>query len=273
MKKFSTFLVIMFLFSASAMAYDDLLSLTHYSSIGEQGSKWGNIGLRYSTAGDMLDKDGEKQSLPNDATGIRIPIWASHTLREKLQVFAILPIVSTDDGTNSESGIGDIWLGAKYAVIPEDCLTIRGALDIPTGDDVKGLGNAGGFGIDIAALTQKQMDKFELQGQLGIRYNGEDSDTKWKPGIGFYLVGRAEYAFTEKIGGIVGLTYFNQGDGEAGGTELKDSKVNWLEISIGGYYSISEDFWVAPVLDYTLTGSNTLAELSIGVYVGYQIMK
>ncbi|MFC1573714.1 transporter [Candidatus Latescibacterota bacterium] len=276
MKKFIAFLLITFLFTASAMAYDDLISIDRGSRVGEPGNLWGAGGLRYSTSGDMLDKDGEKQSLANDATGIRVPLWASYNVMENVKVFAILPIVSIDDGVDSESGIGDIWLGAKYAVMPEGALSIRGALDIPTGDDEKGLGNVGGFGIDIAAQARKQCklnEKINFFGQLGVRYNGEDSDTKWNPGLGFYLNGRASYAVAEKIGAWIALAYFNQGDGEDNGTERKDSKVSWLDLSVGGSYRISEDMWIAVPIGYTLTGSNTLSELSIGVYLGYHFMK
>ena len=46
-------------------------------------------------------------------------IYMNYIIREDFETFAILPIVSTDDGTNSESGIGDIWLGANYSIIPE----------------------------------------------------------------------------------------------------------------------------------------------------------
>lgn len=276
MKKFIAFLLITFLFTASAIAYDDLIYIDRGSKVGEPGNLFGAGGLRYSNAGDMLDKDGEKQSLADDATGIRVPLWAYYNIMENLRAFAILPIVSNDDGVDSESGIGDIWIGAKYAVLSEGLLSIRGALDIPTGDDEKGLGNAGGFGIDIAAQAEKQCklnEKINFSGQLGIRYNGEDSDTKWNPGLGFYLHGRASYAVTEKIPAWIELAYFNQGDGEADGTEITDSKVNWLEIHIGGAYRISEDMWVAVPIGYTLTGANTLSELSIGVYVGYHFLK
>ena len=99
------------------------------------------------------------------------------------------------------------------------------------------------------------------------------SISKWKPGIGYYAWGRANYGFTEKLFGFVELAYFNQGDGEADGTEIKDSTVNWLELEIGGYYMTTENSWVAPVINYNLTGTNTASELGIGLYFGYFFLR
>jgi len=259
--------------TSTVFAWDDLIRITHHAKIGDPGNMLAAAALRYSTAGDHYDKDSEKQSLPDDATRIRVPLIGSYNVIENIEAFAILPIVSCDDGTNSESGIGDIWLGAKYAVMPDGCLTVRGALDVPTGDDEKYLGNAGGFGIDIAALTEKQMDKIGLGGQLGIRYNAEDSDTKLKPGMGIYLNGGASYSVTEQVPAWIGLTYFNQGDAEIDGNEFKDSAVNWVELNLGTGYSFSEDIFAGIDLEYTVIGTNTDAELGICVYFGYHIMK
>jgi len=262
------------LFTSTAFAWDDLIAITSGSKIGEPGNAWAGALLRYSTAGDSYDKDGESQELADDATGLRIPIIGTYTFMEKLDTFAILPIVSMDDGNESESGIGDIWLGAKYAVMEDGLLTIRGALDIPTGDDEKGLGNAGGFGLDVAALTGKEInDQVNVGGGVGIRMNGEDSDTEWAPGMAFYVHGGVDYKVTEQIPVWVGLTYFNQGDGEFSGNEVSDSTVNWLDLNIGGAYNISEDLFAGAGIDYTLTGTNTDADLGISVWAGYHIMK
>lgn len=261
------------LLTSAALAWDDLIYFSGGPVVGDPGNARAALGLRYSTAGDRYDADGEKKGLAEDYTSLRVPIWGFYNVIDNLQAFAILPIVSDDDGANSESGIGDIWLGAKYAVMDEGLLTIRGALDIPTGDDKKDLGNPGGFGIDIGAMTSKKMEKLVLRGQLGIRYNGEDGDTKWKPGIGMYARGDVRYNFTEKFRGVIFLTYFNQGDGEAGGTEQSNSEVNWVDLKIGGTYMITEDLWIHPALIYTLTGTNTSADLSIGIYCGYYFLK
>ena len=64
-----------------------------------------------------------------------------------------------------------------------------------------------------------------------------------------------------------------QGDSEADGTEVSDSTVNWLDLAIAGFYHVTEDIFVGPVIDYTLTGTNTTADLGISVYVGYHFLK
>jgi hypothetical protein len=266
-----------FLFASTVFAWDDLIRLEPGNVIVEQGTLAGNIALRYDSASNMFDQDGEKQELEDTGTELRIPIWADYVIMNNLKAFAIVPIVSqnkylTPDGKDN-SGIGDIWLGAKYAIMPEGLLTVRGALDIPTGDDEKGLGNAGGFGIDIAALTGKKIDKIGLNGGIGIRYNAEDSDTKWQPGIGFYINGAASYALTEKIPAWLNLTYFNQGDGKADGNDVKDSTVNWLELAVGAGYLITENMHAGLDLEYKLMGSNTTADFGIAVIFGYKISK
>ncbi len=121
--------------------------------------------------------------------------------------------------------------------------------------------------------SEQKMEKLGVFAQLGVRYNGEDGDTKWKPGIGFYIQGRAGYDITDRLPGWVSLTYFNQGDGEADGSKLSDSLVNWLEIEVGGSYKITNELWVSVPLQYTLTGTNTLADLGIGVVIGYYLGK
>ena len=280
MKKLSIVLLVLlgaFLCASTVFAWDDLIRLQGGAKIVEQGTMAGTAVIRYGSAGDMFDQDGEKQELADTGTELRIPLWAHYNIINNLGAFAILPIVSmnknlTPDGKDN-SGIGDIWLGAKYAVMPEGLLTVRGALDIPTGDDEKGLGNAGGFGIDIAALTSKKMDKIGLYGGLGIRYNAEDSDTKWQPGLGFYFNGLASYAVTEKIPAYLSLTYFNQGDGKFDGNDSKDSTVNWLELSLGTHYPVTANFGAIIDLEYKLMGANTPADFGIFVGVGYKFSK
>jgi hypothetical protein len=237
----------------------------------------GTAFIRYSTADDAFDQDGEKQDIGDTGTELRIPLMADYVVINNLKAFAIIPFISQNKYASSDgkdnSGIGDIWLGAKYAVMPEGLLTVRGALDIPTGDDQKVCGNPGGFGIDVAALTSKKMDKILLNGGVGIRYNTEDSDTKWQPGLGIYLTGSAIYMATEKLPVGVNLTYFNQGDGKYDGNDAKKSVVNWLELAVGTHYLFNETILAGIELEYKLTGTNTPADLGIAIGLGYKLGK
>ncbi|MCE5249319.1 transporter [bacterium] len=282
MKKLSIVILALFgvfLLSSTVFAWDDLIRCESGATIAEPGTMAGNIGIRYGSSSDMYDKDSEKQELADTGTEIRIPLWADYVVMNNLKAFAIVPIVSMNkylsvDGKDN-TGIGDIWLGAKYAVMPEGLLTVRGALDLPVGSDEKGLGNAGGFGIDIAALTSKKMDKIGLSGGLGVRWNAEGPEkaliTKFQPGIGFYLNGMASYAVTEQIPAWLNLTYFNQGDGKSDGNDAKDTTVNWLEIAVGAGYKISDQLHAIGEIEYKVTGTNTQADFGISVVLGYRL--
>ena len=164
MKKLSLLVAVisLFAFATTAMAYDDLIT-DDTSMVQDQGGICARAGILYLTASDMFDKDGDKQTLKDtqgksvDATQLRIPLKFRYGILEGLEAFAILPIVSVDDGTDSESGIGDIWLGAKWKCRFLEQLTLRGALNLPTADEEKGLGNYDGFGVDIGAMSQYEI--------------------------------------------------------------------------------------------------------------------
>ena len=270
MKKVFAFVLVMLLFSISASSYDDLI--TYYSQIYplDPGNFHVGTKLLYLTASDRIDADGEKQSLDDNNTNFRIPLYAQYGIIENLTAFAHVPIVSIGTGGESESDIGDIWLGAVYDVLPEELLKIRGALNLATGDDEKGLGNPGGFGIDIGALTRKKFEAVRIKGQVGIRYSGEDSDTKWKPGLGFYIAGEGSYDFTEGFGAHLGLELMMTGDGQADGTEVDDSGVNNYDLSIGLYKMITETMALRGDVIYTLGGKNTNAD--IGICFGFSYL-
>ena len=129
------------------------------------------------------------------------------------------------------------------------------------------------MGIDVAAQSRKTIieDKLSIYGNIGIRYNAEDSDTKWQPGPGFYLRGIADYAVTENIPARVNLAYLNYGDGKADGTKMSDSTVNWLELSVITWHTITEGVtpWIG--FGYILMGTNTPAALDIRAGVSYQL--
>lgn len=255
-------------FSTTAMAYDDLYT-DDTAAVKAAGGLCGSIGFAYATASKAW-VDTKSVDMADNATGMRLPIRVNYGVMDKLTVFGVVPVFSSIDlGGGSESGIGDIWLGAKYAVMP--ALTVRGALDLPTGDDDKGLGNDGGFGIDVAAMSSQKLDKIGMNGQVGLRYNVEDGDSKLQPGLGIYLDVEGVYSFTEAFDGKVGIEYAMAGDGKFDGTKIKDTAEYGLDLKVGGAFKVNEKMAVGADLFYTLAGKNTSQDLTILVKLGYAV--
>ncbi len=268
MKKLFAFLLMVLFMSSTVFAYDDLIK-NDLGGVAPAGRISGHIGLLYASASDRYNADGDKKSLADDATDLRVVLKGNYGIIDNLNAFIILPFDKWDQGDAGESGLADIWLGAKYAIMPDHKLNIRGALDLPIGDDDNMLGNDGGFGIDVAATTWiTPTDKFGYRGQLGLRYNVEDGDTKWKPGLGIYLEGGAGYQISEPIRVFGGLEYMNVLDGQQDGTDDDKSGVNWLELKVGCYYKIKEGMGINGQVLYTLMGTNT--EAGFGVFLGFR---
>jgi len=258
MKKICAFILVAFVFSTTAFAYDHLIT-NETSSVKEQGTLQAEASILYTSASKAFDMDGESGDLADDATNLFVPLkirWGCR-LVPNLEFLVILPFEKWDMGDAGESGLGDIWFAGKYAIMPEGLLTLRGALDIPTGDDEKGLGGAGGFGIDVAAMTQKELGEATLDGQVGVRYNVEDSDTKWQPGLGVYLDGEGSYELTEAWAAQLGLELMFIGDGKADGNDAKDSGVNWIELNVGAKYKLGENMGLKGDVLYNVAGKNS----------------
>ncbi len=261
-----TFLVM----SANVIAWDDLFS-TDGAWVAPAGSKSIIADVSYFSAGDTFDADGDKQGLSDDKSGFGVLLRGTYGVIENLNAFVILPFRKWDMGDAGESGISDVWLGAKYAVLEENQLTIRGAINLGTGDDEKSLGNAGGIGLDVALASRIKLGLHDVGGQLGIRYSAEDSDTKWKPGLGVYFEGNVIHQLTNKFTGFVGLEYVMFGDGQTDGTDVDDSGINWLELKVGTWHRINADIGIVGDIRYTVTGKNTGADIGVVIGIGYSL--
>jgi hypothetical protein len=259
-----------FLFTATAMAYDDLIT-NDTAAVKAPGGLCGSVSLLYTTASKCWDADSKSQDLADDATQLRIPIRVNYGVMDKLTVFGILPYAKWDMGDNGESGVGDIWLGAKYAVMPNGCFTVRGALDLPTGDDKKGLGNAGGFGVDVGAMSMYKMEQINLNGQVGLRYNAEDGDTKYKPGIGIYFDVEGSYSFTEMVDGLAGIEFMTAGDGQVNGKDAKNSGGNYVDLNVGASYKLGEKMGLRGDIIYTIAGKNVNQNMGVLLKFGYAV--
>jgi hypothetical protein len=272
MKKVFALFIIFTLISSSAFAFDELITGAH-PFVNAPGNLTSGGRLVYLTASDMLDADGEKQALADDTSSFRVPLYFDCGVMENLSAIAVVPIVSMDMGGQSETGIGDVWLGAKYNVLGK--FTVRGALNLGTGDDKKGLGNPGGMGLDIAAMKRKTLieDKFGIGGQVGIRWSGEDSDTKLQPGMGVYATGGAGYNLREgtSVSGELELMTF--GDSSFDGADVTDSAVLNLDLNLSLQQRITERTGIYCTVVYTVMGENTLANTGFFLRTWYSFGK
>lgn len=257
------------IFSTTAMAYDYLFS-DDTAAVKAVGGLSGSIGFAYVTAGSGWDADGDSFDYTDDLTFVHVPIRAYYGLTDKVTLFGMVSAFSKwDQGDAGESGIGDVWLGAKYAVLP--ALTLRGVLDIPTGDEKKDLGYKGGLGIDVAAMTSRTFGKIGFNGQAGLRYAAEDGDTKWQPGVGVYFDAEGFYSFTESFAGKFGAELASIGDGKTDGKDTKDSGYTYFDLRAGGAYKICDKLALNANLYYTVAGVNAYEGLSFLVNLGYTV--
>jgi hypothetical protein len=263
-----------FAFSSVSMAYDDLIT-NDTAMVCPAGGSYGSVSFLYESASKYW-ADTKSTDYFDNATMLRVPLKAYYGVMDNLAVFGVLPIVSTNyvnTSGDSKIGIGDIWLGAKYRVRPDGCLTIRGALDLPAGKDKDGLGNPGGFGVDVGVLSMKQMDKIGLNSQVGLRWTAEGPKDagKWAPGLGVYLAGQGTYDFTDMICGIVGLEFMNVGDGKADGTKIKKSAADYLDLNVGAMYKLTDMIDLRGDFISTLTGKNANQNVGVLLKVGYMM--
>lgn len=261
-------LIIALIYSATAMAYDHLIT-NDTSAVQEAGTMKAEAQLLYWTADEGFDQDAETYDLGDDSSNkMAIPVKFRYGVMDNLEAFGVLGLFENwDFGELGESGVGDLWLGVKYTVMPEGLLTVRGALDIPLGDDEKGLGYEGGFGIDIAAMTATQMDAIGMNAQAGLRWSAEDGDTKLQPGIGFYLDGEGSYALSDVLKAQAGLEFMIIGDRKLDGESQDKSTKNWIELNLGATYSLTENMGIKGDFLYNLAGKNT--EKNMGILIGF----
>ena len=256
-----------FLFSETAMAWDELIS-NDTSYIKESGSVSIDGTVMWRTASKFYDNSSNAQDMSNDMTSMSIPLKGKYCINDYVQTFALVQIISTDNGVDNKQGLGDIWLGAKWAVRPDGLFTIRGALDLPIGDDKNNLGRTGGFGLDAGFMTAiKNIRSIDLNGQFGLRYNAEDADTNIEPGICVYLDGKAGYNLTEQFSCNIGLEFMNWADTKVNNNAVKNSGINWLELSVGPLFKFNETITLFFDVTYDIMGKNT--PLSTGAIVGF----
>jgi len=261
-----------FLFSETAMAWDALItndtSVIKKNDPSNLGSVIVNAQIMWRTASKYYNADSKAKDLPNDVSMFSIPLRGKYSVNDFVQTFAIIQFLSVDDGVESNAGIGDLWLGAKWAVRPDGLFTIRGALDLPTGYDKNGLGERGGYGLDAGFMTgMHSTGSIDLNGQFGLRYNAESTDTNILPGICVYVDGKASYRFNDKFNGNIGLEFMNWDDSKTNDVKDSNSQINWLEASLGVGYKWNKTIAIFLDATYDIFGKNT--PLSTGFIFGF----
>lgn len=254
------FLGIVF-FCTGAFAYDDLMT-NDSAEKNAAGEIRESLGLVYLTAEKTFDSDGESADLAKDSSQLRFPLKVSYGIRDRFTLFAVLPYASLDNDSKTASGMGDLWLGVKYRLLPENLLTLRGTLDLTVdSDDTSGPGNPGGPGIDFAVMSMKPIGGFDCHAQAGLRLNGEDED-KFAPGAGFYLEAGGAYPVAEVIRGLAGIQFKSFGDGKIDGAKTKTGNYS-LDISLGAVYLIGGKTSLRGDVLYTLAGKRSPQNIGI----------
>ena len=128
--------------ATSAGAYDILYS--NDTAVTYEAGAFGIGGsFLYFMANSEYDKDGESHDWPdgNEYTGMWFPIDIHYGVLDGFEV-GVTPIFRMDTKTYpdptpeySGTGIGDTWIWAKYALLPDPMLTTRVGVKLATGNE------------------------------------------------------------------------------------------------------------------------------------------
>ncbi len=97
-----------------------------------------------------------------------------------VEVSVLLPYTRTKPvGASKESGIGDVELAGKWRYYNQNGVQmgVKGIVQLPTGDEKKGLGN-GKANVGVLAVQSLTQDNFTLINNVSIRSNKTDPKLK-----------------------------------------------------------------------------------------------
>lgn len=127
-----------------------------------------------------------------------VPIYG---VTENLEISMEIPYLIHDlKGGDSEEGVGDINLVAKYLLIQEKernpAFAVKGVVKLDNGNEDKGLGS-GDKDYSLFAAASKTIGQVTIHGQLGQTWVGDEKDSNLRDitlyGIAF------DYAMTEPL--------------------------------------------------------------------------
>jgi hypothetical protein len=154
---------------------------------------------------------------------------------------------TTMESEDSESGLGQIVLGTKYAFLPMLGGALR--LELPNADTDKGLGE--GFNVGALLLAEHDMGPVKVYGNMGYMIKGEyesdDDDDSSTPDVetdpGDLIQANAAVSH-ERWGmtwvGELNLNIF--GKDEEDGVEVQDTDGTSLDLVLGGHKIFENNF-------------------------------
>ena len=182
-----------------------------------------------------------------------------------------------------DTGFGDIWLGAKYALLSDSLgdgvgLALKGFFKIPTADSDKGLGTGEpSFGGDV--LVSKAFDFGDLHGAAGYEFNpspaprvvmelrGQADSALAGPG---YVADALRWGVGLNLPASHGVLLQAELSGRIYGSTTVE-QTNTVDLIVGATFWLKPGLFVRPAYVYALGYDGRGREVSAGRRSGFNI--
>jgi hypothetical protein len=297
-------LLLVAVFAVGAGAYDFLYT-GDTPMAGEAGGFGVTLGFLYLMADEYYDSDGEAEDFDADWSAIWIPVVVHYAAMDNL-AFGVnarfgMPDVDVkgSDEAYEGSGLGDTWLWAKYAFLPDPMLTARVGFMIPTGiepvhppllgsgfygwdEDLDIATGKGEMAIDGAVMLGVPAGPGEFNAAVGYRYNmareitmelRQETTFDYKCGNEIHFAAAYTYFIADAMNFTIAADGFFGADNEVtedGETETDDdtaANAVWLNPSFE--YMMDSGLTIGVDAQWMLMGQNVLAEKGLGLYLGW----
>ncbi len=212
----------------------------------------------------------EWKSNPNDNLKSGLETMIGYSPADNLEVMAHIPFYfhSIKDSTldKSNAALGDIWFKARYGILPwakdKHGLTACIHMRLPTGEDDNSTSsflNTGDGTTDFGfagIYSSPWINKFRGHIKLNFWFNGENGDTKKKPGTETKLILKLDRNFNKKIMGFTTYIYYDQAKLKNDGQAVQNSdkiRHTWV---LGGIYKPKAGIFIRPKILLNIGGEN-----------------